>query len=108
MVQIVAPLTLLGVAASHPHDISRGVVGRHRQDALLQSWDRELESNKGNPIQRVVGLLKEMQTTLKKEMDEDEELYEKLECWCNTGKYEKENAITNGEAKIEELTSANE
>lgn len=109
MVHIVAPLALLGVAVQgRPHDISRGVVGRHRQDALLQSWNRELDSGKGNPIQRVVGLLKEMQTTLKKEMDEDEELYEKLECWCNTGKYEKENAITAGTSKIDELTSANE
>merc|ERR1719428_922719 len=49
-----------------------------------------------------------MQGTLQTEMQEDEELYEKMECWCNTGKYEKEEAIADGEAKVEQLTAANE
>merc|ERR1719191_830952 len=46
-----------------------------------------------------------MQSTLKKEMDEDEELYEKLSCWCNNNKYEKNQAIEAAEAKIAELES---
>jgi hypothetical protein len=85
-------------------------VGQHRQTKLLQSWSKELDSNKAGstPVTRVVNLLKEMQTTLKTEMDEDEELYEKLECWCNTGKYEKTEAIAAGKAKIEQLTADNE
>jgi len=59
-------------------------------------------------VTRVVNLLKEMQGTLKTEMEEDEELFEKLECWCNTGKYEKTEAIANGKAKIDQLNAANE
>merc|ERR1719171_3187512 len=44
-----------------------------------------------------------MQATLKKEMDEDEELYEKLACWCNNNKYEKNEAIEAAEAQIASL-----
>merc|ERR1719453_1597921 len=55
------------------------------------------------PITRVVNLLKEMQVTLKKEMDEDEELYEKLACWCSNNKYEKNEAIEKAEAEIAAL-----
>merc|ERR1719248_68441 len=54
---------------------------------------------------RVVNLLKEMQGTLKKEMDEDEELYEKLACWCNNNEYEKNAAIEEAQSKIAELES---
>jgi len=96
------------VSSSHPI-ITRGIVGQHRQTKLLQSWTKELDNTKaGTPVTRVVNLLKEMQNTLKTEMDEDEELYEKMECWCNTGKYEKTEAIAAGKAKIDQLTAANE
>jgi hypothetical protein len=96
------------VSSSHPI-ITRGIVGKHRQTKLLQSWTKELDNSKaGTPVTRVVNLLKEMQNTLKTEMEEDEALYEKMECWCNTGKYEKSEAIDAGKAKIDQLTAANE
>jgi len=96
------------VSSSHPI-ITRGIVGQHRQTKLLQSWTKELDNSKaGTPVTRVVNLLKEMAGTLKTEMEEDEELFEKLECWCNTGKYEKTEAIAAGKAKIDQLTAANE
>jgi len=96
------------VSSSHPI-ITRGIVGKHRQTKLLQSWTKELDDSKaGTPVTRVVNLLKEMQNTLKTEMEEDEALYEKMECWCNTGKYEKSEAIDAGKAKIDQLTAANE
>jgi len=96
------------VSGSHPI-ITRGIVGKHRQTKLLQSWTKELDNSKaGTPVTRVVNLLKEMQNTLRTEMEEDEALYEKMECWCNTGKYEKSEAIDAGKAKIDQLTAANE
>ena len=49
---------------------------------------------------RVVGLLKERSATLHKEQQEDEELYDKLACWCNNNNYEKDQAIKNSESKI--------
>jgi len=78
-----------------------------QEDALLQTWNNALDGSVqgagDTPITRVVNLLKEMQSTLKKEMDEDEELYEKLACWCNNNKYEKNQAIEAAEAKIAQL-----
>jgi len=90
---LVATLNVATVA-SHP-----------QEGSLLQTWNEALDgsSQNGTPITRVVNLLKEMQATLKKEMDEDEELYEKLACWCNNNKYEKNQAIEAAQAKIAEL-----
>jgi hypothetical protein len=108
MRSIVCALTL---ATAHGRPISRGVVGRHRETKLLEVWGTELDhsvAKSTTPVTRVVNLLKEMQGTLQTEMQEDEELFEKMECWCNTGKYEKEEAIADGEAKVEQLTAANE
>jgi len=102
---------ILALAPVDGRPISRGVVGRHRETKLLETWGTELDhsSSKTNtPVTRVVNLLKEMQGTLQTEMTEDEELFEKMECWCNTGKYEKQEAIADGEAKVEQLTAANE
>merc|ERR1719453_337135 len=82
-----------------------------QEDALLQTWGEQLDgtqhgaSASSTPISRVVGLLQEMAATMKKEMDEDEELYEKLQCWCNNNAYEKNQAIEAAEAKIADLTS---
>merc|ERR1719265_58765 len=68
---------------------------------LLQSWESALNTN--TPVTRVVNLLKEMHETLAKEMEEDEELYHQLACWCNNNNYEKTEAIEEAEAKIAEL-----
>jgi len=77
----------------------------HNGAALLQTWEKSLDSGKDTPITRVVNLLKEMQQTLGKDMEEDENLFKELECWCNTGKYDKEEATKASTAKIEQLTS---
>jgi len=80
-----------------------------REEALEKTWDKVLDAQKQGaevtPITRVVNLLKEMQITLKKEQDEDEELYEKLACWCNNNKYEKNEAIEAAETEISRLES---
>ncbi|KAL9139381.1 putative conserved tandem protein 10 [Amphidinium carterae] len=45
----------------------------------------------------------DMQKQLEKEQEEDEEIYEKLACWCETNDKEKTKAIADAEAKIEDL-----
>merc|ERR1719390_266229 len=81
-----------------------GVVAAAAPSAsLLQTWDRSLQDTSVNPIIRVVNLLKEMSETLHKEMEEDEDLYDKLACWCNQNSYEKGEEISAAEAKIAEL-----
>merc|ERR1719313_2244889 len=46
-----------------------------------------------------------MQKQLEKEAEEDEEIYEKLACWCETNDKEKTKAIADAEAHIQDLTS---
>merc|ERR1719203_1462969 len=75
--------------------------------ALLQSWTAVLDSSSGHdtPVTRVVNLLKDMGKTVQAEMDEDEDLYRKLKCWCNDNNWAKSNSIEKSEAKISELES---
>merc|ERR1719217_1372714 len=47
-----------------------------------------------------------MQKQLEQEAEEDEEIYEKMACWCETNDKEKTKAIADAEARIEDLTSA--
>jgi len=42
---------------------------------------------------------------LEKEAAEDEEIYDKMACWCETNDKEKTKAIADAEAKIEDLTT---
>jgi hypothetical protein len=55
------------------------------------------------PITRVVNLLKNMQKTIEKEMADDEALYQKLSCWCNTNEYEKGTSAETSTSKIDQL-----
>merc|ERR1719271_1580613 len=42
---------------------------------------------------------------LEKEAEEDEEIYDKMACWCETNDKEKTKAIADAEARIEDLTT---
>merc|ERR1719473_784940 len=43
---------------------------------------------------------------LEKEAEEDEEIYDKMACWCETNDKEKTKAIAEQEARIDDLTTA--
>jgi len=60
---------------------------------------------KNRPVSKVITLLKDMLKQLEKEAAEDEEIYDKLACWCETNDKEKTKAIADAEAKIEDLTT---
>jgi len=64
-----------------------------------------LEAAKEYPVTKVVNLLKDMKAQLEKEAEEDEEIYDKLACWCETNDKEKTKAIADAEAHIADLTS---
>merc|ERR1719221_1751842 len=42
---------------------------------------------------------------LEKEAEEDEEIYDKMACWCETNDKEKTKAIADAEARISDLTT---
>jgi len=90
---------------------ARGAAGAERERSLLQTYNSELSGSvskaKGvTPVTRVVNLLKEMQNTLNKEMEEDEALYKQLACWCNNNKYEKSGSSDAATAKIADLEAS--
>ncbi|CAK0888232.1 unnamed protein product, partial [Prorocentrum cordatum] len=60
---------------------------------------------KNRPVSKVITLLKDMLKQLEKEAEEDEEIYDKMACWCETNDKEKTKAIADAEARIADLTS---
>merc|ERR1719484_296130 len=60
---------------------------------------------KNRPVTKVINLMKDMQAQLEKEGDEDQEVYEKVTCWCETNDKGKTTSISDAEGKITELTS---
>jgi len=63
------------------------------------------QPQKNRPVSKVITLLKDMLKQLEKEATEDEEIYDKLACWCETNDKEKTKSIADAEAKIEDLTT---
>jgi len=60
---------------------------------------------KNRPVSKVITLLKDMLKQLEKEAEEDEEIYDKMACWCTTNDREKTKSIADAEARIEDLTN---
>merc|ERR1719387_164537 len=67
----------------------------------------DLEFGEGEkPIAKVVRLLKEMSTELEKEAKDDEDMMEKLGCWCVTNEKEKTKAVADAKNKVTDLTAS--
>merc|ERR1719482_2308417 len=60
---------------------------------------------KERPVTKIVNILKQMQADLEKEKAEDEELYDKLACWCETVGKDKAADIQEMVAKSQTLES---
>eukprot|EP00397_Hematodinium_sp_SG-2012_P031772 GEMP01033768.1.p1 GENE.GEMP01033768.1~~GEMP01033768.1.p1 ORF type:complete len:658 (+),score=230.93 GEMP01033768.1:78-2051(+) len=65
-----------------------------------------LLEDKQRPVNRVITLLKDMQKQLEQEAKEDQDVYDKLSCWCNTNGKEKDQAVEIAEQRITQLTSS--
>merc|ERR1719428_2010893 len=70
--------------------------------ALLRSADEA----DANPVSKIVKLLKDMQTRLTEEAKTDEEIYEKMTCFCEVTEKEKKASIAAAESTIDESTAA--
>merc|ERR1719281_1276421 len=60
---------------------------------------------KMHPVQKVVKLLKEMQAQLEKEASQDDEVMDKMVCWCETNDKAKTKAIADAEVTITTATA---
>merc|ERR1719282_1173416 len=58
---------------------------------------------KNRPVSKVITLLKDMLKQLEKDKEMDEEIYDKMACWCETNDKEKSKAIKDAEARIKKL-----
>eukprot|EP00746_Dinoflagellata_sp_MGD_P162153 gnl/MRDRNA2_/MRDRNA2_89583_c0_seq1.p1 gnl/MRDRNA2_/MRDRNA2_89583_c0~~gnl/MRDRNA2_/MRDRNA2_89583_c0_seq1.p1 ORF type:complete len:641 (-),score=216.85 gnl/MRDRNA2_/MRDRNA2_89583_c0_seq1:22-1944(-) len=58
------------------------------------------------PVAKVVRLLNDMKAQLEKEAEEDEEVMEKMECWCTHGEAQKTAAISSNTAAVASLETA--
>lgn len=81
-------------------DFASGAFTLHSSAAKVD----ESES-KNRPVSKVITLLKDMLKQLEKEAAEDEEIYDKMACWCETNDKEKTQAIADAETRIAGLTT---
>jgi len=64
------------------------------------------EATSSRPVTKVINLLKDMITQMEKEAEEDEEVYEQMQCWCTTNDKLKTKSIADAEQAISDLTVA--
>merc|ERR1719409_424 len=65
-----------------------------------------VDVSKNRPVTKVINLLKDMQKQLEKEGEEDEEVYDKMVCWCETNDKLKTQSIADAEQAITDLGSS--
>merc|ERR1712227_312545 len=80
-------------------------LGSNMEVSMKSSLSFDADAAKNRPVSKVITLLKDMLKQLEKEAEEDEEIYDKMACWCETNDKEKTKAIADAEAKIEDLTT---
>merc|ERR1719321_1844943 len=75
--------------------------------AFTTALEKDLTMNlKERPVMKVVRLLQDTKAELEKELEDDKAVYELMTCWCNTGMKDKEAAIADAKAKIEQLEAS--
>merc|ERR1719331_3018179 len=79
--------------------------GFNMEVSMSSSLTFDSESAKNRPVSKVITLLKDMLKQLEKEAEEDEEIYDKMACWCETNDKEKTKSIADAEAHISDLTT---
>jgi len=73
--------------------------------ALVSAEGLKNDAGKERPVTKVVNLLKDMLKQLEKEASEDEDIFQKMACWCETNDKEKTKSIKDAEARISALTT---
>jgi len=76
-----------------------------REDAFLRNASNASGVASDGAVGKVVKLLEDMRVELLKEKERDQELYDKLSCWCEATRDSKEAAITSGTDSIDRLSA---
>jgi len=105
---LVAPAnisTMKSIACLVAAFLASSALGLDMHVSVTSSLSFDVQAAKNRPVSKVVTLLKDMLKQLEKEAEEDEEIYDKMACWCETNDREKTKSIADAEARIEDLTS---
>lgn len=81
------------------------VVGFSVEVSTVASLSFDEQAAKNRPVSKVITLLKDMLKQLESEAEQDEEIYDKMACWCETNDKEKTKSIADAEARISDLTT---
>jgi hypothetical protein len=65
----------------------------------------QVSVDKEYPVTKVINLLKDMQSQLQHEQETDQEIFDKLACWCETNDKEKTEAMKIAQNRISELVT---
>jgi len=71
--------------------------------AASTSLSFDVAAAKNRPVSKVITLLKDMLGQLEKEAALDEEIYDKMACWCETNDKDKTKSIADAESHINRL-----
>jgi len=81
------------------------VLAQASETSFANKLQQDLSDAKNRPVSKVITLLKDMLAQLEKEAEEDEAIYDKMACWCETNDKEKTKSIAEAEARIADLTT---
>jgi hypothetical protein len=84
----------------------RNVVVAGAAAALLSAQQASAESNRANPIRRVVTMMQSMAKKVEAEGEAEEKLYAKFFCYCESGASSLGQSIAAAETKIPQLESS--
>jgi len=73
-------------------------------DTVAADSRLKIAAYKNRPVAKVVALLHGMLEQLEKESREDEDIYDKMACWCETNEKEKKKSIQDAEKRTSSLT----
>jgi len=81
------------------------MLGKTVSIATLVAITAATDVEKNRPVTKVITTLKDMLKQMEKEAEEDEAIFEKMACWCETNDREKTKSIADAEARIKSLTT---
>jgi len=90
---------LAGLVVAALVTASSGVDSRFRSALKFDA----VAAARNRPVSKVITLLKDMLKQLEKEAEEDEDIYDKMACWCEVNDREKTKAIKDAESRIAQL-----
>merc|ERR1719163_843119 len=72
-------------------------------DVSRSSLSLDEEAAKNRPVTKIINLLKQMLKELEAGAEADEEIYDKLACWCETNDKDKTKITVDAKVSIERL-----